>query len=320
MPPRVYIDGRAGTTGLELTQRLETRADLTLLGVEDARRKDPEARRELMRRADVTVLCLPDDAAREAVELGGDLATRWLDASSAHRVAPGWVYGLPELAAGQRGLIASARRVSNPGCYPTGVVLLLRPLIERGLLAADAPLAIHALSGHSGGGNKLIDRWRDPGLGLAELPFEAPYALDTRHKHLPEMVAYSKLAEPPHFVPAAGPFYSGMRVQIPLHRGILRGDASAHALWHALDERYRGEPFVRLVPFDAPSPDERALDPRRMNGTNTLELRVVESPFGHVLLVATLDNLGKGAAGAAVQNLNLMLGFDETAGLLRAPS
>jgi N-acetyl-gamma-glutamyl-phosphate reductase len=316
MKPRVYIDGQAGTTGLVILERLSRRDDLTVLSIAEERRKDAGARRDLIQSADVTILCLPDDASREAVALGESATTRWLDASSAHRVADGWVYGLPELAPAQRDAIRSASRVSNPGCYPTGVVLLLRPLVDAGLLSAEAPICVHALSGYSGGGRRKIERWESTSEGLVGLPFEAPYDLDAKHKHLPEMKIHAGLRELPHFVPAVGPFRQGMRVEISLHRDVLGRERAGDGLRRALDERYRGERFVRVAPAESAPMDELTLDPRRFNDTNLIELRVIENPVGHVLLIATLDNLGKGAAGAAVQNLNLMLGLDETTGLV----
>jgi N-acetyl-gamma-glutamyl-phosphate reductase len=312
MKPRVYIDGQAGTTGLQIRERLTRRDDIDLLEVEESRRKDPAARAECLRSADVAILCLPDDAAREAVALAGNAPVRLLDASTAHRVAEGWVYGLPELTPDQRAAIRASHRVTVPGCYPTGVVLLLRPLIEAGLVAADAPVSVHALSGYSGGGRAMIERWEDPAAGLLGIPFEAPYALDREHKHLPEMKRYSGLARMPHFVPAVGPFRCGMRMEIPLHAAILPGEVSARQIHEALATRYADEPFVRVEPLAESAPtDERTLDPRRLNGSNRIELRVLPNPLGHVLLIATLDNLGKGAAGAAVQSMNLMLGVDE---------
>jgi N-acetyl-gamma-glutamyl-phosphate reductase len=314
--PTVFIDGQAGTVGLRIRELLTGRADLAVVEVEEARRKDPAARRACFEAADVAVLCLPDDAVDEAVALaeGGDC--RVLDASTRNRVSEGWVYGLPELVPGQRAAIVGARRVSNPGCYPTAVVLLLRPLVDVGLVAADAPLAVHALSGYSGGGRSKIERWEDPGVGLVGLPYEAPYALTARHKHMPEMTRYASLAAEPQFVPAVGPFRDGMRVQVPLPAGLLAGRATPRRAWEALAARYRGEPFVEVAPWqDAPAVDERTFDPTALDHTNRIRLHVLGHPTGHALLVGILDNLGKGAAGAAVQNLNLMLGLDETAGL-----
>jgi N-acetyl-gamma-glutamyl-phosphate reductase len=312
---KVFIDGQAGTTGLRIHELLAARRDLELIDVDPGRRKDPEARRECLAAADVAVLCLPDDAAREAVALLAGRSTRVLDASTAHRVAEGWVYGLPELAPGQREAIASAARVSNPGCYPTCTSLLLRPLVDARLLAPDAPLSIHALSGYSGGGRAKIERWRDPGLDLGRLPYEAPYALDRVHKHVPEITQHARLAHDVQFVPAVGPFECGMRVLIPLHARVLAG-ASGKQLHEALAARYAGERFVRVLPIAEPLDDgERYFDPEACNGTNRIDLHVVPNPAGHVLLIAIVDNLGKGAAGAAVQNLNLMLGRAEASGL-----
>jgi N-acetyl-gamma-glutamyl-phosphate reductase len=295
---------------------LDGRDDLELLRVEEARRKDPQARRERLREADVAVLCLPDEAAREAVAWLEDSDTRVLDASTAHRVADGWIYGLPELAPEQRGTIQRTRRVTNPGCYATAFILAVRPLVDAGLLPVHTVLSIHALSGYSGGGRPLIERWEDPDRGLLTLPFEAPYALERIHKHIPEMVRYARLERSPCFIPAVGPFRAGMRVQVPLAEGLLAPGAGAKRVWEALEARYRGERFVRLAPLADPfGGDEAVFDPRRCNETNRLEIFVVPNPAGHVLLVVLLDNLGKGAAGAAVQNLNLMLGVPEERGL-----
>ena len=316
MAPRVFIDGHAGTTGLRIRQWLAARDDLELLVLPEARRKQVEARRELIRAADLAVLCLPDAAARESAELVGDAATRLLDTSTAHRTAPGWIFGLPELEPGQRDAIASAPRVSNPGCYAVATVLALRPLVDAGLLPADAPLTIHALSGYSGGGREKIERWEDPERGLLTQTYEAPYALDRTHKHMREITHYAGLAREPQFVPAVGPFYCGMRVELPLHAATLPAGASAKAIWEALEARYRGEIFLRVAPIAEPlGDDERRFDPTACNDTNRIELSVVPHPSGHVLLVAVLDNLGKGAAGLAIQNLNLMLGLPEPRGL-----
>lgn len=316
MAARVYIDGHVGTTGLRIREWLVGREDLELLTLEEAHRKDPERRREMLKRADLAVLCLPDAAARETAAWLGGSTTRIIDASTAHRTVPGWVYGLPELEPGQRGAIACAQRVSNPGCYPTPVVLAIRPLIEAALLASDLPLQVHAVSGYTGGGKAMIERWEGSSAELLTLPYEVPYALDATHKHIPEMQHYALLAREPQFVPAVGPFRCGMRVQLPLHRDLLSVGATGKTLWEALDERYRDEPFVRVQPIAEPLDfDEGSFDPRACNDTNRLDLRVLPHPSGHVLLLATLDNLGKGAAGAAIQNLNLMLGLAETEGL-----
>lgn len=316
MVPRVFIDGHMGTTGLRIREWLAGRDDLALVELDEARRKDAGARREALAGADLSVLCLPDAAAREAVALAEDTRARILDASSAHRVSPGWVFGLPELEPGQRAAIAAARRVSNTGCWSSAFLLLVRPLVDTGLLARDAVLAVHGLSGYSGGGRELIAKWEDPQGGLLTHVYEAPYALDRVHKHVPEMVRWSGLAREPQFVPAVGPFRCGMRVQVPLHASLLPAGASGKTVWEALDARYRGEPFVRVLPIREPlGSDERSFDPRACNDTNRMELRVLPHPSGHVLLLAVLDNLGKGAAGVAIQNLNLMLGLPEARGL-----
>ena len=315
MGVRVFVDGHAGTTGLRIREWLSGRDDLELITLEGAERKDPAARRRAVETADLAVLCLPDEAAREAAAWAERAGTRVIDASTAHRTDERFVYGLPELAPGQRDAIRKAPRVSNPGCYPTGFLLLVRPLVDAGLLAPDAPLAIHALSGYSGGGRPLIGRWEDPALGLAALPFEAPYALERVHKHVPEMMRHARLAAEPLFAPAVGAFRCGMRVQVPLPAGLLPGGGAARVP-EVLRARYAGEPFVRVLagPPGGEVP-ERALDPRACNDTNRIDLHAIVHPSGHVLLVAILDNLGKGAGGAAVQNLNLMLGLPETTGL-----
>jgi N-acetyl-gamma-glutamyl-phosphate reductase len=316
MRPRVFIDGHAGTAGLRIRSWLADRDDLELLTLSEAQRKDAGARRDALLGAEIAVLCLPDESAREVVRWVEGARVRLLDASSAHRVAEGWVYGLPELARGQRAQIRAARRVSNPGCYPTAVVLLLRPLVDAGLVARDAPLSIHALSGYSGGGNALIARWEDPSLGLQRLVYEAPYSLERVHKHVPEMQRFAGLAREPHFVPAVGPFRCGMRVELPLHADLLARGATGKAVWESIAERYRGERFVRVAAYAEPVVvSEGTLDPQAANDTNRIDLHVLPHPSGHLLLIAVLDNLGKGAAGAAIQNLNLMLGLDEARGL-----
>ena len=311
--PKVYIDGHVGTTGLRIRDWLAGRDDLELLHLPEALRKDSSARRERVEEADVAVLCLPDDAARDAAAWAATGGTRIVDASTAHRVARDWTYGLPELDAEQRAAVRAAQRVSNPGCYPSGFLLLVRPLVDAGLVAPDAPLAVHALSGYSGGGRALIERWESSEAGLGSLPFEAPYALDRLHKHIPEMVHYAGLAREPQFVPAVGPFRCGMRVQVPIPAGLLASDGDR--IREALADRYAGEAFVRVAPGTGATAGETALDPRGCNDTNRMDLHVHAHPSGHVLLVAILDNLGKGASGAAIQNLNLMLDLGEGTGL-----
>jgi len=316
MAPRVFIDGHIGTTGLRIRDWLVGRSDLEVFELPEERRKDTAARRDALASSDLAVLCLPDDAAREAVALAQGTRARILDASSAHRVTPGWVFGLPELAPEQRAAIAGASRVSNAGCWASATILLLRPLVDAGLVPRDAPITLHGLSGYSGGGKELIAKWEDPAGGLLTHVYEAPYALDRVHKHAPEMTRWSGLAHEPQFSPAVGPFRCGMRLQIPLHATLLAHGVSGKSIWEALHSRYRGEPFVRVLPIVEPlGADDRAFDPRACNDTNRIELRVLPHPSGHVLLMAVLDNLGKGAAGVAIQNLNLMLGLPEARGL-----
>lgn len=316
MSHRVFIDGQAGTTGLEIHTRLAHRSDIELLEVEPERRKDSAARAECLNAADLVILCLPDDAAREAVSLIEDPRVRVLDASTAHRVAPGWVYGLPELTPGQRAAISEARLVANPGCYPTGFLIALRPLVDAGLVAADAAVCVHALSGYSGGGRAMVDRYRARELeGVATMHAPRPYALGLDHKHLPEMRHYAALEQPPLFTPMVGHYYKGMLVQIPLPHGLLGRPMDATELTGLLAERYADEACVNVAhPDGLVALEDGFLDPERCNDTNRVDLMV----FGQrdrLLLVARLDNLGKGAGGAAIQNLNLMLGLDELSGV-----
>ncbi len=315
MPPKVYIDGHVGTTGLRIREWMAERSDVELLTLPEEQRKSRDARRELLCEADVAILCLPDDASREAAEWAEQTNTRLIDASTAHRVQDGWVYGLPELHPAQRDAIRQAKYVANPGCYPSAFLLPTRPLIDAGLIEKDAALSVHALSGSSGGGRKLIEKWEDPKLALGALVYEAPYALERVHKHVPEMTKYSLLQHEPQFVPAVGPFRCGMRVQIPLHASLLqRGDGDA--VWEVLNERYQNEPFITVMPNERPlHVNEHSFDPQACNDTNRLEIYVAPHPSGHILLIALLDNLGKGACGVAIQSLNLMLGLPETTGL-----
>ena len=316
MRPKVFIDGHVGTTGLRIREWLAHRDDLEVLTLPDAQRKDDAARRDRLLAADVAVLCLPDDAARDVAQWSAGESVRLLDASTAHRVAEGWTYGLPELSTSQREAIRTARCVSNPGCWPTGFLLLLRPLVDAALVSRESLISCHGLSGYSGGGNPLIAKWEDPEANLRALVYEAPYATERVHKHVPEMQRFARLAHEPQFVPAVGPFRCGMRVQIPLHAEALARGATGKAVWEAIHERYRGEPFVRVAPYaEAVAVTERSLDPQACNDTNRIDLHVLPHPSGHALLVAVLDNLGKGAAGAAIQNLNSMLGIAETTGL-----
>ncbi len=314
--PKVYIDGSAGTTGLRIQDQLSPREDidLSVLSYED--RRDTDKRRAATAEADLTILCLPDDAAIEAAAWAKEENTKVVDASTAHRVNDEWAFGLPEMTPDQRDKIANAQNVSNPGCYPTGMILSLRPLIENGLLGKDAPITIHAVSGYTGGGKKLIAKWEDERPDLINLPFESPYALHTEHKHVPEMTKYAGLTYEPQFMPSVGPFATGMRLEIPLHKSVLPENVTANEIWEVLDQRYANEQFVRVHPVeDALAYSDPAFDPRSTNGTNRCDISIVPNVLGHALIIIQIDNLGKGASGAAVQNMNLMLGLPEDAGL-----
>ncbi len=316
MRPKVYIDGQAGTTALRIRDWLGGRDDIEVVTLPDELRKDPQARKQALRDATVVLLCLPDDAAREAAEWLADSNVKILDASTAHRVAEGWVFGLPELRTGQREAIAHAQRVANPGCYASAVILLVRPLVDAGLIGPDTPLSIHALSGYSGGGRALIERWENPKGRLLGLPHEAPYSTAKRHKHIPEIMCHGGLNIEPQFLPAVGPFRCGMRVAITIPAKMLPKASTATAIWETWVTRYEGERFVQIEPLtDASEADEFSFDPQAFNNTNRMSLRVLPHVSGHVVLLARLDNLGKGAAGVAIQNLNLMLGAPEAVGL-----
>lgn len=314
--PKVYIDGHVGTVGLRIRDSLSPRDDLAVLTIPDELRKNPDARRDRMLAADIAILCLPDNEVAEAVSWVAGSSTRLIDASTAHRVSEGWIYGLPELGPRQRDLIRNAERVSNPGCYPSGVVLLVGPLVEMRLIEPDTPIVVHALSGYSGGGRAMIERWEHADSHLRGLPYEAPYGFGGPHKHLPEMIKYSGLKTPPQFLPAVGPFRCGMRVQVQIHVSGRSEKQDPEAIWQVLHERYRDEPFVNVIPLiDQPKADEKTFDPQACNDTNRMDIRLLAHANGHLTLMAILDNLGKGASGAAVQNLNLMLGLSEGAGL-----
>lgn len=309
LKPKVYIDGREGTTGLQIYDRLAGRGDIQLLVIDGDKRKDPAERKKLMNAADIVFLCLPDDAAREAVKLVEDPRTRIIDASTAHRTAAGWVYGFAELRQGQRAAIAGAARVANPGCHATGFLSIAAPLVELGLLEKDAALSCFSLTGYSGGGKKMIARYEAADRApLLSTP--CPYGMGQGHKHLPEMQKICGLEQPPVFTPIVDDYAQGMLTTVPLHMSWLRGVSTLAQVRACLAEYYAGAKLVRV----SEDPDPASLYAGEQAGKDTLTLYAAGNDR-QFTLSALFDNLGKGASGAAVQNMNLMLGFEETAGL-----
>jgi N-acetyl-gamma-glutamyl-phosphate reductase len=312
---RIFIDGAAGTTGLEIHERLGGRSDLKVVTLDDASRKDAGARKAALNEADVIILCLPDDAAREAVSMIENPNVRVIDASTAHRVADGWTYGFAEMDAGQRAKIAAAKRVSNPGCYPTGFIALVRPLVEAGIVPADFPLTVNAVSGYSGGGKAMIEEFEKADSPNFVETAVRTYALTLEHKHVPEMQVHSRLAHPPVFAPSVGRYYRGMLVEVPLQLWALPSKPMVADLQDTLDKAYDKAALVKVA-SPAESAALKTVDAELVKDRNDMKLFV----FGNdktqqARLVAVLDNLGKGAGGAAVQNLNIMLGLPETEGL-----
>lgn len=310
LKPKVYIDGQSGTTGLQIRERLEKRSDIELLRIDEDKRHDSAERKKFLNAADVAFLCLPDDGAREAAAMVENPDTCIIDASTAHRTAEDWTYGFPELSGEQRAAIQASRRIANPGCHATGLISSTAPLVRMGILPADYPLTCFSLTGYSGGGKKMIAEYeapeRDERLASGRL-----YALTQKHKHLPEMVKVCGLAHPPVFVPVVEDFYKGMATTILLQSALLAKPVTGQELRDALAEYYAGQRFVTVAPYGG---DEPVLFASALAGTNRLRL-VVAGNDGQITVTALFDNLGKGASGAAVQNMNLVLGFDEGAGL-----
>jgi N-acetyl-gamma-glutamyl-phosphate reductase len=316
MATRVFVDGQAGTTGLKIQAHLEQRQDLQLLTIDDDKRKDTTSRARLINEADIVFLCLPDDAAKESVSLvrSDNTRTRVLDASTAHRTHPEWAYGIPELSPKHRSAIVNSRRVAVPGCHASGFNLAVYPLIENGILPRDYPLTAQSLTGYSGGGKQMIAKWEDPAC-RERTRGARPYALSMWHKHLPEMQATCGLTNPPVFQPVVFDYFNGMIVSVPVHTCNLRRGATAASIRAVLNDHYAGARFIEVMPYEPnPTTDDGYLDPSAVNGTNRAQIFV----FGddtRVNICVRLDNLGKGASGAAVQCMNLMMGVDEGLGL-----
>lgn len=314
MKYKVFVDGQEGTTGLRINERLESRNDIEMLKIDPEKRKDPSERTRLLNLADIAFLCLPDAAAKESVSMVSNSKTCIIDASTAHRVEQGWTYGMPELSKNQRKSIESSHRVSVPGCYATGFNLAMYPLVQGGIVPIDYPVTCHAISGYSGGGKKLIEQYESKNTN-ADMESPRFYSLGLAHKHLPEMQKICGLASAPIFTPIVGDFYQGMTVAIPILPNLLSKKFSAREIQEILAAHYEGQRFVKVMPYDTESNlDNGFLGATKCNHTNRAELFV----FGNserVLLLTRLDNLGKGASGAAVQNMNIMLGLDEGTGL-----
>ncbi len=311
----VFVDGQEGTTGLRIHEYLAARPDIEVLKIDAEQRKNTAERARLLNEADVAFLCLPDAAAREAVFLINNDRTCVIDASTAHRVAPGWVFGVPELAPGQRDALRKAKRIANPGCHSTAFIALLRPLVDAGIVPRDLPVSATSITGFSGGGKKMIEEYRAASGRAPQLDAPRPYGLKLGHKHVPEMMAYTGLTTKPVFMPIVGPFYKGLAVSVPLHFSQLKSGTDGGALVRAFERHYEGERFIRVMPAGDPALAEpNFFDVQGSNDTNRIDLFVFADDR-QAILIAREDNLGKGASGAAVQCMNLHLGCDEGLGL-----
>jgi len=313
MTYRAFVDGQEGTTGLRIHEYLAQRSDIEVLRIDADKRKDAAERARLLNAADVAFLCLPDAAAKEAAALVTNPDTCLIDASTAHRTATGWAFGLPELAPGQRAVIRSSKRISNPGCHASAFILLLRPLVDVGLVPAELPLSATSITGYSGGGKKMIEQYEAGGDSRLTAP--RPYGLSLSHKHVPEMMTHTGLTIRPIFMPIVGPFYKGLSVSVPLHLSQLKSGTSVEAIQFAFEERYAGERFIRVASLRDPAAlADGFFDVQACNDTNRVDIFVFAND-AQVILMARLDNLGKGASGAAVQSMNVHLGLDEALGL-----
>ncbi len=313
----IFIDGQVGTTGLQIVDRLKKRSDIEIIEIPHENRKDTQVKKEYLNSADVVVLCLPDQASKESVAMISNEKVKVLDASTAHRTHPDWTYGLPEFSADQREKIKASKRVSVPGCYPTGFILAMAPLTESQTVPSDYPVTINAVSGYSGGGRQLIEKYEEhqKNATVEQLWMYRPYAFQLNHKHLPEMQAYTGLQRPPLFMPAVGHYYQGMLISVPLISDLLKSGTTSETVHQILVDRYKDEPFINVPQLnDFSALKDGFLSPMECNSTNRVDLFV----FGdqrQILVMARLDNLGKGASGAAVQNINIMIGIEEDKGL-----
>ncbi len=315
MSCKIFVDGQEGTTGLQINERLQIRSDLQLLQIDPEKRKDADERKKRLNEADIVFLCLPDDAAMESVSLVQNDRTRIIDASTAHRTNDAWAYGLPELSPFHREKIRTSKRVSVPGCYATGFNILLHPLIKEGIVPKDYPVTCNAVSGYSGGGKKLIAQYEAAEASDESIKSPRFYAMGLKHKHIPEMHKVSGLIQPPLFTPIVGPYYKGMTVAIPLYSNLLPDKNSAASICEFLFSYYKGQQFIKVFPYGSEGTLVNGfLNATGCNGTNMLEI-YVGGGEEHILLTARLDNLGKGASGAAVQCMNIMLGLDEATGV-----